>query len=172
MSSEREHFKSLNATLKQRRLAALNYEMQIKRNTLELEKMTGKMQSDIASEVDPETCKPKYSNSDKRDTELLIRQTNSEEWCKLRDTIDFMTNDKACIGFECSELEREIAYMINHPSDEIDGALREFRVSVCDEIKTTCEISAKLVILSALRELTAYFENSIEPEHRPEPFDV
>jgi hypothetical protein len=146
----REEFKGLNMKLTGLRIDNIAIEAEIREAEKALELLNNRFITDIANQIDPDTCKAKYSNAEKRDAELMVRQTSSEEWVMLSEKIDGMRVIAAKVKVECMSLQNEIHYLLNHVSDEFEGELRAFRSQVSEEIQQSAALYARKYIIDML----------------------
>lgn len=154
----KEYFDVLNAQLNKDRHENVVLVQVLRKEEQKLEMLTNRFTVDIANQIDPDTCKPKYSNTEKRDAELLVRQTNSNEWMSMFENIDALKSKIAHQGIDISTLQNEIHYMLNHVSDEFEGELRAFRQETSDQIQQSAAHYAKKFIIEMLAGISINLE--------------
>jgi hypothetical protein len=165
MNSEaKNEFLKMNSDLNGIRQDLIGIESQ--RRKLERAQMmlTNQFTADIANQIDPDTQKPKYSNSDKRDAELIVRQTNSGDWMEYAESIEKLDDSMARARVDATSLANEIAYCLNHVSDEFEGELRAFRSEVSEEIQASATQAAKSFVAKMLSGLSFQILTDKDPE--------
>ena len=143
----REEFQITNAQLRDARLQLIDCDEQIRLKEKEHEAISAEMMSQICSTIDETTGKPLYSNAEKRDAELAIRQTNSKDWTSTDEQLAAFQKTSAMMRVQASFLDNDIKWGINHAADEVNAQLAS--------IETRVEEATNHAAYTALRQLFA-----------------
>lgn len=119
----RDEFKTTNAQLRDLRFQLIDCDEQIRLKEKEQLAFNSEMMSDICSTIDEATGKPLFSNAEKRDAELAIRQTNSRLWAECDEQLSDYRLRAAQLRANISFFDNDIKYGINHAADEINDQL-------------------------------------------------
>lgn len=91
----------------------------------ELSYVESNLALDIASEVDPKTGKPLYTNQQARDAMLVISKNNSEEYKEAQDAVRKAMNEYESAEFDLQRLQDEFSAYL-HVARIIEGRLKLF----------------------------------------------
>ena len=116
----REHFDTINLELRQRRHQIIDIDEQTRLKEKEQAALNSEMWSQICSTVDEATGKQLFSNADKRDGELVIRQTNSKAWTKCDEQLSALRVRSAQLRADSYFFDNDVKWAINHAADEIN----------------------------------------------------
>ena len=126
----REEFQQTNEELKAKRLELVDIEEQIRLKEKELLSWEQNQMADICAAIDSDTGKPQFSNAEKRNAELAIRQTSSRDWAELDEALASFRRQAAKIKIDSSFLNNDIQYGINHASNEIEEHLQQISAQI------------------------------------------
>lgn len=108
----REEFQQTNEELKAKRLELVEIEEEIRLKEKELLSWEQNQMADICDTLDTETGKPQFSNAEKRNAELAIRQTSSRDWAELDEALASFRRQAAKLKIDVSFLSNDIQYGI------------------------------------------------------------
>lgn len=119
----REQFQATNKELRALRLHLIDIEEDVRLKEHELDAISAEFMADICETMDEATSKPKFSNAEKRDAELAIRQTASKSWTTADLDLSAFKNKAAKTRVEIQFLDNDIKWGIGHAADEINEQL-------------------------------------------------
>jgi hypothetical protein len=108
----REEFQQTNEELRAKRLELVEIEEEIRLKEKELLSWEQTQMADICDAKDEETGKPVFSNPEKRNAELAIRQTSSRDWAELDEALSSFRRQAAKLKIDVSFLSNDIQYGI------------------------------------------------------------
>ncbi len=98
----------------------------------------------IASEIDENTNKPKYSNAEKREAEMVIRKTNSVEYANLENALEYAGREIAIVLNDIHADTRELDYVIATAGDSVvESAMVECREFAKIAARTEAALAVK-----------------------------
>lgn len=119
----------MNTELRDTRNSIQTLEALLRAQRREADVWEAQMQADIACAVDDMTGKPLFSNAEKRDAELAIRQSQSSAWQITQQRMDEIEADIARLRTTASYLANDIAFTLTCQDDE-DASLRRVTMDV------------------------------------------
>ena len=108
----REEFQQTNQELRAKRLELVDIEEQIRLKEKELLSWEQNQMADICAAIDSDTGKPKFSNAEKRASELVMRQTGSGDWAEIDEALSSLRRQAAKLKIDVSFLSNDIQYGI------------------------------------------------------------
>jgi len=137
----REQFQATNKELRSLRLHLIDIEEDARLKEHELDAISAEFMADICETMDEATGKPKFSNAEKRDAELAIRQTSSKSWTSTDQELSALKNQGAKTRVEIQYLDNDIKWGIGHAADEINEQLATIAAKV-EEVTTQAAMMA------------------------------
>lgn len=126
----REQFQATNKELRALRLHHIDIEENVRIKERELDAISAEFMADICEAMDEATGKLKFSNAEKRDAELAIRQTASTPWTTADLDFAAFKTQAAKTRVEIQFLDNDIKWGINHAADEINEQLATIAAKV------------------------------------------
>lgn len=145
----RAEFQQTNQELRDKRLELVDIEKAIRLKVKELLSWEQTQMADICEAKDSETGKPIFSNPEKRNAELAIRQTSSADWAEMDESAASLRRQAAKLKIDVSFLSNDIQYGINHAADEVNDMLRN--------IAATVDKAVNVAAFNAVKHLVADF---------------
>jgi len=142
---QRSEFQEINQSLLNERMMLIDLEENVRIKEKEILSWEQSQMADICDQQDG-NGKPLYSNAEKRQAELAIRQTNSSDWCqmdeKLSDLRMLVAQTKARIAFKSNDIQ----YGINHAADEINEQLARIAQTVDKAVSVAAFNAVKILM--------------------------
>ena len=126
----REQFQATNKELRTLRLQLIDIEENARLKERELDAISAEFMADICEAMDEATGKPKFSNAEKRDAELAIRQTLSHGWTDTNQELAALKCQGAKTRVEIQYLDNDIKWGIGHAADEVNAQLASIEAKV------------------------------------------
>lgn len=151
----RAEFQQTNQELRAKRLELIDIEEAVRLKDKELLSWEQNQMADICAAIDSDTGKPQFSNAEKRNAELAIRQTSSRDWAELDEALASFRRQAAKLKIDVSFLSNDIQYGINHAADEITDQLN----TISAQIETVSSAAAYNAVRHVMADL---FQNATE----------
>ena len=158
----REQFQATNKELRTLRLHHIDIEENVRIKERELDAISAEFMADICEAMDEATGKPKFSNAEKRDAELAIRQTVSLSWTDTNQELAALKCQGAKTRVEIQYLDNDIKWGIGHAADEINEQLVTIAAKV-EEVTTHAAIIAVRQLFQELGNQWAIGETDATP---------
>jgi hypothetical protein len=126
----REQFQATNKELRSLRLHLIDIEEDARLKEHELESISAEFMADICETMDEATGKAKFSNAEKRDAELAIRQTSSMSWICNDQELTVLKSKAAKTRVDIQFFDNDIKWGIGHAADEVNAQLASIEARV------------------------------------------
>lgn len=120
MNNTASQFHESNTALLRGRMELIAIEEEIRLLEKQQEVLHNSFMAVVCDVLDPETSKPKFGNAEKRNAEVLIRETNSPEWTKLDEAISKLSRKAAEVRANNSYLDSDVKYALATAFNEDD----------------------------------------------------
>lgn len=145
----RSEFQQTNQELRAKRLELIDIEEAVRLLDKKLLSWEQNQMADICAAIDSDTGKPQFSNAEKRQSELAMRQTSSSDWAAMDEAAASLRRQAATLKVDVSFMSNDIQYGINHAADEITDQLN----TISAQIETVSSAAAYNAVRHVMSDL-------------------